>query len=570
MLLQHFREAIIYHNENTEAELINKSFQVRNGYIETTSATVFKEDPCAILHLFLVLQDYPEIQGVRAETIREVRQYKDLIDDKVRQSKHAQQLFIKIMSHSRGVTHELRRMNRYGVLAAYIPAFDSIVGRMQYDLFHAYTVDQHILFVIRNMRRLSVPEFCGEFPLASGVFQHLPKPELLYLSGLFHDIAKGRQGDHSDVGAVDAKDFCILHGLSEDNSQLVSWLVKSHLIMSITAQRKDISDPDIISEFARYVETIEHLDYLYLLTMCDIRGTNPKQWNTWKDKLLAELYNKTASLLNKGLDSENTVQQSDRETNILEIQTDSLRQLEQQGINSHQANSLWNTLNEEYFQGHTPGEIVWQTSLIYNCQKENNSDTPLIQTRVAPSGDNIELFVYMKSRAGIFYDVVTVLRNSEVDIVNAQIINTSDDYALETFRLIPVNIDPSEISFAADEINTRLQERLLSTNTQDGDTSPSLASAAGKHKYFSSPTVITFNNLDEDNATRIKIETIDHSGILESIAKVLYDNKINLLNARIVTAGEKAIDYFIVNSNDNTALSDEQQNTLKQQLKEAF
>ncbi|PCJ87634.1 MAG: hypothetical protein COA54_04875 [Thiotrichaceae bacterium] len=474
------------------------------------------------------------------------------------------------MSHSRGVTHELRRMNRYGVLAAYIPAFDSIVGRMQYDLFHAYTVDQHILFVIRNMRRLSVPEFCGEFPLASGVFQHLPKPELLYLSGLFHDIAKGRPGDHSDVGAVDAKDFCILHGLSEDNSELVSWLVKSHLIMSFTAQRKDISDPDIISEFARHVKTIEHLDYLYLLTICDIRATNPKQWNNWKDKLLAELYNKTASLLNKGLDSENIDQHSDKEINILKIQTDSLRQLEKQGINSHQANRLWNTLNEEYFQGHTPGEIVWQTSLIHASRKNKKLGKPLIQTRVAPSGDNIELFVYMKSRTRIFYDIVTVLRNSEVDIANAQIINTSDDYALETFRLIPVNIDPSEISFAADEINNRLQERLLSENTKNSDSIPNLANAAGKNKYFSSPTIITFNNLDEDNSTRIKIETINRSGILESIAKVLINNKINLLNARIVTAGEKAIDYFIVNSNDNAALSDEQINTLKQQLKDAL
>ena len=570
MLLQHFREAIIYHNENSDIEIINKNFQVRNGYVETSNKDVFAEDPCAILEMFLILQDYPEIQGVRAETIREVRHHKDLIDDNIRQSQRAQKLFMKIMSHSRGVTHELRRMNRYGVLAAYIPAFDSIVGRMQYDLFHAYTVDQHILFVIRNMRRLSVPEFCGEFPLASGVFQHLPRPELLYLSGLFHDIAKGRPGDHSEVGAVDAKDFCTLHGLSEEHSELVSWLVKSHLIMSITAQRKDISDPDVITDFAHHVETIEKLDYLYLLTMCDIRGTNPKQWNNWKDKLLAELYNKTASLLNKGLDSENTDQQSDREINILEIQTESLRQLEQQGINSHQANSLWNTLNEEYFQGHTPGEIVWQTSLIYEFRKEKNLDRPFIQTRVAPSGDTIELFVYMKSRVRIFYDVVTVLRNCEIDIANAQIINTTDDFALETFRLIPVNIGPSEISFAADEINSRLQERLLNADTRDDETSPNLANAAGKHKHFSSPTVITFNNLDEDNATRIRIESIDRSGILEIIAKILVNNEINLLNARIVTAGEKAIDYFIVNTNDNTALSDEQQVNLKQQLQDAL
>jgi [protein-PII] uridylyltransferase len=570
MLLQHFREAIIYHDENKEAELINKNFQVRNGYIETTSEQIFQENPCAILQMFLIMQDYPEILGVRAETIREVRQYKDLLDEKVRQSAQAQKLFIKIMSHTRGVTHELRRMNRYGVLAAYIPAFDSIVGRMQYDLFHAYTVDQHTLFVIRNMRRLSVPEFCGEFPLASGVFQHLPKPELLYLSGLFHDIAKGRPGDHSDVGAVDAKDFCILHKLSEDSSELVSWLVRSHLIMSLTAQRKDISDPDVISEFARYVETIEHLDYLYLLTMCDIRGTNPKQWSTWKDKLLAELYNKTASLLNKGLSSDND-QQSDREINILETQTDSLRQLEQLGINSHQANSFWDTLNEEYFQGHTPGEIVWQTSLIFELRQNEDQNTPFVQTRVAPSGDSIELLVYIKNRARIFYDVVTVLRNSEVDIVNAQIINTTDDYALESFRLIPVNIDTAEISFAADEIYTRLKSRLQNDEKQnESSTNTQSTNIAGKNKYFSSPTVVTFKNIDEDNTTRVKIETIDRPGILESIAATLFDNQVNLLNARIITAGEKVIDYFFVSNADNTVLTNDQQNTLKQQLKESL
>jgi len=376
MLLQHFREAIIYADIDTEAEMINDSFQIRNGYIETTSENIFKDNPCAILEMFLVLQDYPEIQGVRAATIRQIRKYKSLIDDSVRQSTRAQYLFMKIITGSRGVTHELRRMNRYGILAAYIPAFDSIVGRMQYDLFHAYTVDQHTLFVIRNMRRLSVPEYCHEFPLASGVFQHLSNPGLLYLSGLFHDIAKGRQGDHSELGAIDAKTFCKLHGLPEKDCELVSWLVSSHLIMSMTAQRKDISDPDVISAFAERVETLERLDYLYILTISDIRATNPKQWNDWKDKLLGELYNKTAALLNKGPGWKNLSQQSDREINISEIQTASLRKLELLGIDSHQANDLWKTFNAEYFQSHTYGQITWHTSLIIGARQKQTLDKP--------------------------------------------------------------------------------------------------------------------------------------------------------------------------------------------------
>lgn len=559
MLLQHFREAIIYADTDTEAEaeMINASFQVRNGYIETSTEHVFSDNPCAILELFSTLQDYPEIQGVRAETIREIRKYKHLIDDKVRASARAQQIFLKIMNHSRGVTSELRRMNRYGILAAYIPAFDSIVGRMQYDLFHAYTVDQHTLFVIRNMRRLSVPDFCHEFPLASGVFQHLPNPGLLYFSGLFHDIAKGRKGDHSEVGAADAKNFCDLHGLPEKDGKLVSWLVKSHLIMSATAQRKDISDPDIISEFAEHVKTIERLDYLYLLTISDIRGTNPKQWNDWKDKLLADLYNKTAALLNKGINL-----QSDKKTNILEIQTSALRQLESLGIDSHQTHAFWDTLNTDYFQSHTPDEIVWHTSLINNARQKNLLATPMVETRVDDSSSSIELLVYMKDRNYIFHDVVTELSNSEVDIVKAQVINASNGYALETFRLIPVNLANSELLLITKQIILRLRERL--TNHKEITQIATLTSR--KHKYFSSPTVISFKKDNSSNLTQLAIETIDRTGVLANIARAFIDCEVKILNAKIATAGETAIDIFIISTLENTALSVEQQTSLKQKL----
>ena len=569
MLLQHFREAIIYADVPQQTERINDSFQVRNGYLETTNNHVFSDDPCAILEMFAILQDYREIQGVRAATIREIRKHKHLINDDVRQSPQAQKVFLKIMNHPRGVTHELRRMNRYGILAAYIPAFDSIVGRMQYDLFHAYTVDQHTLFVIRNMRRLSVPDFCHEFPLASGVFQHLANPGLLYFSGLFHDIAKGRKGDHSTLGAVDAKEFCALHGLAEKDSDLVSWLVNSHLIMSTTAQRKDLSDPDIISEFAEYVGTVERLDYLYLLTISDIRGTNPKQWNDWKDKLLSELYNKAASALNKSVD-----QRSDKESNIQAIQTDALRQLEQLGIDSHQTQNVWKTLNTEYFQSHTASEIVWHTALINEAQidktgitqtsQKQTREEPLIKTRIDDSSNSIELLIYMKDRGQIFYDVVTLLSYSEVDIVSAQIAHTSNNYALETFRLLPINLDNSEVTYAADEITTRLKEKLFN-NTE---TTHSTSSISSKHKYFSAPTIITFKNIDNDTASQIKIETMDRTGILAIIAKAFADSSVKILNARIAAAGEKAIDFFTISTPENTALSKTQKNNLKQTLQE--
>ena len=559
MLLQHFREVIIYADVDTEAELINDSFQVRNGYIETTSESIFRKNPCAMLELFLILQNYPDIQGVRAATIRQVRMHKHLIDDEVRQSPRAHHLFIKLMTGSRGVTHELRRMNRYGILAAYIPAFDSIVGRMQDDLFHAYTVDQHTLVVIRNMRRLSVPDYCHEFPLASGVFQHLSSPGLLYLSGLFHDIAKGRSGDHSELGAVDAKDFCKLHSLPDQDAELVSWLVKSHLLMSMTAQRKDISDPDVIGTFAEQVQSIERLDYLYLLTICDIRATNPQQWNDWKDKLLGELYNKTAALLNKGLSRSN-----DKQSNISEIQTASLRRLELQGIDSHQANDLWKTFTAEYFQGHPYGLITWHTTLILDALQKGSLDAPLIKARVHESSNSIQLLIYMKDRDGIFYDVATALTMSEVDIVNAQVNNAKNGYALQSYRLAPVNTNNIELSLVARQITRLLQEQLSS----EADTSKTALSSSRKHKYFPSPTVIRFKNVNDGNATRMKIETLDRTGVLASIAKAIIDCDIRLLNARIATAGELAIDYFVISTKQDHALSKEQQKNLKQHLKE--
>lgn len=363
MLLQLFREAILYASVPGEPEIINKAFQLKHGYIEVRDENIFVEQPTVLLEIFYIMEQRPDIQGVRAESIRLIRKYRYLIDDKFRASTTAKKLFIKIMSQSRGVTHELRRMNRYGILAAYIPAFDSIVGRMQYDLFHAYTVDQHTLFVLRNMRRLSVPEFCHELPLASGIFHHLKKPHLLYLAGLFHDIAKGRQGDHSELGAEDALTFCINHELGTDDAELVSWLVRNHLVMSMTAQRKDISDPAIIKEFAEQTRTLANLDYLYLLTISDIRGTNPEQWNSWKDKLLIELYNKTAALLQRGLEFH-----TDKLENIKLNQTDALRILEIKGVSSHRVHKIWDNFPDEYFLRNTPGEIVWHTHFDTKCR----------------------------------------------------------------------------------------------------------------------------------------------------------------------------------------------------------
>src|SRR5262245_52601510 len=275
MLLQLFREAILS-DANVAPVPVNPRFRIRNDYVEITSEDIFDRYPSALLELFVVIEQHPEIRGVRASTIRQLTRHLWLIDEEFRQHPRNHRLFFEILRAPVGVTHELRRMNLYGVLGRYIPAFGRIVGRMQYDLFHVYTVDAHTLFVVSNLRRLAMPKYDEELPAISRIMQSLPKPELAYVAAIFHDIAKGRGGDHSELGAVDAEAFCLEQGLSRYDARLVAWLVKNHLVLSVTAQKKDISDPKVIHEFAKHVGDQNHLDYLYVLTVSDVRGTNPK------------------------------------------------------------------------------------------------------------------------------------------------------------------------------------------------------------------------------------------------------------------------------------------------------
>lgn len=554
MLLQLFREAILYADQQVSVSIINDDFQLRHNYIEARSADTFSRNPHALLELFYLIQCNPEIQGVRAETIRLIREHRHLIDDDFRASDNARQLFMQIMSQGRGVTHELRRMNRYGILAAYIPAFESIVGRMQYDLFHAYTVDQHILFVIRNIRRLAVPEFCHEYPLASGIFQHIPKPVLLYLAGLFHDIAKGRNGDHSELGAVDAYEFCIQHHLPEADAQLVSWLVKSHLIMSITAQRKDISDPNVIARFAGQVATLERLDYLYLLTISDIRGTNPKQWNSWKDKLFIELYTKTADLINHGLSTQDNTQQT-----IQLTRTAALRKLEQAGLDTNQVEAIWQHFNESYFIRHHAGEVAWHTLAIHH----HTGTQPLVEIRVDESSLSLELFVYLPSRDHIFFSVVNLLGQMNLNVVNAHVMMCTNDHAFETFRIISDYQDVQQLQYLAEDINKRLRGML----SKDIDLDTASQPPARTQKHFKVPTQVRFSLSPNRQYTRLQVDTADHRGLLAVIARTLSENRARIHDAFVSTAGEKAIDYFDITDMDSSQpLTQAQQDRLRDAL----
>src|SRR5210317_1557304 len=355
MLLQLFEEAILM-DPNAPAEPLNERFQVKNGFLQTAHDRVFLDDPSALLELFLLLQEHPEIRGVSAFTVGLIKRHLYLIDDEFRQNPRNHRLFLSILRASEGVTHQLRRMNLYGVLGLYIPAFGRIVGRMQYDLFHAYTVDEHTLFVVSNLRRFALSRYDEEFPHCSDIMQAIEQPEIAYLSGLFHDIAKGRGGDHSELGAVDAEAFCLEHGLSQYEAGIVAWLVRNHLALSMTAQKKDIHDPDVINEFATTVGDPLHLDYLYLLTVADVRGTDPKLWNSWKAQLFRDLYELTKRALRRGL--ENPFEGAQL---IIEKKEKARRYLATAGVDDDSVSSVWQQFDDNYFLRYRSSEIAWHT-----------------------------------------------------------------------------------------------------------------------------------------------------------------------------------------------------------------
>ena len=545
LLLQLFREAILYADQPEQTEVINERFVVRNEYIATHSPATFKDTPTALLEIFLILEMRPDIRGVRAETIRLIRENRHLIDDHFRKTETARQLFMDIMRQRRGVTHELRRMNRYGILAAYIPAFEQIVGRMQYDLFHAYTVDQHTLFVLRNLRRLSVPEYAHEYPLASGVFHHLPKPELLYLAGLFHDIAKGRGGRHEELGAQDAMNFCIDHGLPREDAELVAWLVRYHLLMSMVAQRKDISDPEVVSEFARQIVDQMHLDYLYLLTICDIRGTNPKHWNTWKDSLLADLYHKTSSALRAGLDNP-----TNREVAVHHTRTYAQRLLTKAGYMPDRVNALWQHFTDDYFLHHSPYQVRWHTELILRW---GHRPLPMVAAEIGDKG-HIEILIYAKEQNDLFARVASTLDQLGLTIVEAQLMATDEGNKLESFKVLEEDGQLPSGGFRIKEIIERLNKRLAPDADREME-EPRPASRVQKH--FKVQTRVRFEQLPNQDVTVMHITTNDRPGLLARIAQAFVEQNVRIHSAKIATAGEEARDIFNITDCHNRPLIDE-------------
>lgn len=534
MLLQLFNERFVCGN-NSITSSVNEHFVAINGYLEVVDETVFEHHPLALLEIFLVLEQNPSLRGVRATTIRLIRKSLHLIDDTFRQNKAANRLFIEAFRQPRGITDQLRRMNRYGVLAAYIPCFANIVARMQYDLFHIYTVDEHTLFVIRNLRRFALDKHSEELPFCNTIFLQIPKPELLYLAGLFHDIAKGRKGDHSKLGEELAREFCSQHELSPHDTNIVTWLVRNHLIMSMTAQRKDISDPEVIHQFAQWVGSIEYLNYLYLLTVADIRATNPELWNAWKDALLKELYSATHNALRRGLQT--PINLSDR---VLENKKEAEQELIKLGVSEANIAIAWQHVSEDYFLRYSADEIAWHTIAIASS---NESDLPLVLLRPQTQRGSAEVFIYTRNEDAIFSLSTATLDQLGLTILDARIMTTLDDYVLNSFLVLEQSGAAINELFREIHICTALRNNLLQRQVKE---QRNIHRQSRQALHFPIPTSVEFLTDPVSDQSIIELVTTDHAGLLSKVGRVFVKMGINLYSAKISTIGSRAEDMFYV------------------------
>ncbi len=546
MLLQHFEEVIIFGKRRNRIVSINSRFQTNNNYLEIKNKNVFKRQPFALLELFLLLQQNPKIKGVRASTIRSIRDHLHLINNRFRHDIRNQSLFMEIIKQPRQVGHKLRLMHRYGVLGAYMPVFAKIEGQMQFDMFHVYTVDEHTLRVIQNMRRLGLEEMRDSFSLCHEIInKKLPKLELLYLAGLFHDIAKGRGGDHSKLGAKDAIDFCKAHSLSDYDARLVGWMVEKHLLMSRTAQREDIDDPEVIQQFAEQVRDVTHLNYLHVLTVADICATNPELWNSWKGTLLTSLYRRTLRELRRG--KEKPILKNAR---LKDLKEEVVLLLEDKGIHDDKVTELWKTFSQEYFLRHSKEEIVWHTSGIV---RHKNSDSPLILLLQKSARGGSLIFVYMKNRNNIFAITTKTIEQLGLNVVDARIITSKNDYTLDTYVVLENNNEPIKDKERALEIQNRLLKSL-----EDVNQLPTTGNwVESRHlKSFNIPTQVLFNQDEKNNRTMMEVLTMDRPGVLSRIGTAMASCEVTLLGAKIATLGERAEDIFFIRDKNNKPVSD--------------
>ena len=536
----------ISHRRKHQVKKIDDEFEVVNGNIAARDEHIFKRDPHAIFRAFLALQSIKEAEFFEPETLRALWRAVHLIDKRFRDDAETSRLFLKILQ-SEKVTFTLRRMSRYGVLGRYIPAFGRIAGQMQHDLFHVYTVDEHILMVIRNLRRLVLPRFAHEFPFCHELAVEFARPEVLYLAALFHDIAKGRGGDHSTLGKKDARQFCEKIAIPPADTDLVAWLVEMHLQMSSVAQKQDLSDPEVIAHFAQRMGSERYLTALYLLTVADVRGTSPHVWNTWKAKLLEQLFRAARKLLRgDAVPNEHWIENK---------RTDALA-LYAQSNSRHDKPPLWEHVRDSYFQRFDPVEMAWHARVL---DDDVSPETAIVRVRsladmagkdADADQDGFAVLVMTKDQPGLFARITGYFEKLAFDIAAAKVYTTNHHYALDAFQILPKSSATSRYKDVAANIERGLA-RVLDEATNE--TTPHSGRIARQVKHFAFEPTVSLGPARQKAYFELNVSCADRPGLLSSMARVFLAYDVNLQDARISTLGQRAEDVFIV---ANKKLSD--------------
>jgi len=525
-----------------KSKIIDDDFVMRNKLIEARDPAIFEQTPSALLRLFVLMQKH-RITAIHPETIRSLRANLTKIDHEFRHNDINQQLFLDLFKDDGvGLTNTLDRMNLYGVLGAYLPSFGAIVGQMQHDLFHVYTVDGHTLMVIKKLVTLRLNT--TEFPVGSDILARLYKPERLFLGALFHDIAKGRGGDHSVLGESDAYEFCIEHGLNEYDAKLVGWLVLNHLIMSHFSQRRDISDPDVIKEFADIVGDIEHLDNLYLLTLADIRGTSPKVWNAWKGQLLLDLYQATRQALRRGI-----AKPINEEQHVKDDKTAALELLNEQNINLQHVEEFWQTLSNDYFIRNDPYYIAWH---IKSLSRSTAIGLPIVSMRYSERLQANMLFVFAPESQRLLTQVTASFNELDLNIIEARLQSTSKGFALYSFNVLVPEVEHAKKRSYMRFLEEQLRKLILD-NSEDKIIYRKHTSRALKHFPIQPHVSFTFNHT---HYTVMDVLAQDQPALLHNVACALQHHNIKLASAKIATFGERAEDVFFIESYQGEAVTD--------------
>lgn len=512
---------------------LTADFFDHNGLLDIATDDLYQRNPHAILKTFQVFQSTAGVNGLSARCLRALYNARGFMDGTFRRDPINRATFLAILQRGDGLTHVMRLLNQTSVLGRYLWVFRRIVGQMQHDLFHVYTVDQHILMVLRNVRRFFIADHAHEYPFCSQLAGGWDKPWILHIAALFHDIAKGRGGDHSELGIAEAHLFCRQHGVAREDADLIAFLVKEHLTMSQIAQKQDLSDPDVIAAFAKRVGSQRHLTALYLLTVADIRGTSPKVWNAWKAKLLEDLYRYTSRVL-----TSDGKQAPDAASLVESTQQGAAKALAAYAISTQTCQVFWTTLDVSYFMRQDAADVAWHTRLLI---PHVDTHAPIVRARLSPIGEGLQVLIYTPDQSDLFARICGYFERKNFSIWDARVHTTNNGHALDSFQVTSFSNEYYKDLIA--QVQTELTRDL---ERQAPLQNPPKVRQSRRVKSFPIQPRVELHPDERGQRWILNVAASDRVGLLYAIAQVLAKHSVNLQLAKIATLGERVEDSFVV------------------------